>query len=215
MTSPIPRPLVVIVPVRALEGAKSRLGEVLDAEERRDLVVELLDRTVRAAVAADGVDGVLVVSTDPDALAVAERAGARTLRDHGTGLNGSLVEARSQAVHDGADTILVVPGDLPAIDTPSVAAIVEATAGPAPVVVLVTDRHRRGTNALLLSPPGVIPFAFGGDSRAAHAALAGAAGARYVELEGPLALDIDTPDDLLLAETALGSAWVARGARHA
>jgi len=39
----------VVIPVRALEGAKSRLGDVLDAEERRDLVARLLERTVGAA----------------------------------------------------------------------------------------------------------------------------------------------------------------------
>src|SRR5512135_606881 len=212
VTRAAPRPLVVLVPVRALEGAKSRLGEVLDAEERRDLVVELLDRTVRAAAAAGGVDGVLVVSTDPEVLAVAEQAGAQTLREHGSGLNGSLAEARGRALDDGAAAILVLPGDLPAIEPSAVAAIVQAAAGAAPVVVLVTDRHRRGTNALLLAPPGIIPFAFGGDSRAAHAALARSAGARYVELGGPLALDLDTPDDLLVAEAALGPVAPAEAA---
>ncbi len=215
MTAATPRPLVAIVPVRALEGAKSRLGEVLDAEERRDLVVELLERTVRAATAAPGVDAVLVVSTDPEALDVAARSGARTLREHGSGLNGSLAEARAAAIADGAGAIVVLPGDLPSVDPEAISAIVEAGAGGDPVVVLVSDRHGRGTNALLLAPPGVIPFAFGGDSRAAHAALARAAGARYVELEGPLTLDLDTPDDLLLAEAMLGRAGVSGGVRRA
>ena len=41
--------LVAIVPVRGLEGAKSRLGATLDAEERQALVLDLLDRTIRAA----------------------------------------------------------------------------------------------------------------------------------------------------------------------
>jgi 2-phospho-L-lactate guanylyltransferase len=202
VTHATPVPLVAIVPVRALEGAKSRLGEALDAEERRDLVVALLERTIDAAAGAAAIDRVIVVSTDPGVLAVAERAGAATLREQGMGLNGSLAQARQVAVVEGAAAIMVLPGDLPAIDTAAVAAIIEA-AGPAPVVALVTDRHRRGTNALLLAPPGIIPFAFGGDSRAAHAALAGSAGARYIELEGPLSLDLDTPDDLLLAERAI------------
>ena len=39
-------------------------------------------------------------------------------------------------------------------------------------------------------------------SRAAHAAAARAAGATYLELDGPLDLDLDTPDDLLAAEAA-------------
>src|SRR5438093_585798 len=72
-----------------------------------------------------------------------------------------------------------------------------------PLVAIVPDRHGRGTNALLLAPPDAIDTCFGGDSRAAHAAAAREAGAALVELDGPLTLDLDTPDDLLLAETIL------------
>jgi 2-phospho-L-lactate guanylyltransferase len=67
--------------------------------------------------------------------------------------------------------------------------------------VLVTDRHATGTNALGLRPPDVIDFCFGPDSRAAHRDRAAAAGARYVELDGPLTIDLDTPEDLVLVES--------------
>ena len=67
-------------------------------------------------------------------------------------------------------------------------------------MVLAPDRHGRGTNALLLTPPDVIDPAFGGDSRAAHAWLASSADAAFAEVPGALGLDIDTADDLLLAE---------------
>ncbi len=206
--------VVAIVPVRGLEGAKSRLGEVLDAEERRDLVVELLERTIRAALACPAIAETVVVSTDPAAIALATSAGARGIRQRGSGLNGALAEARADIVARGAAAILVLPGDLPGITPDAIGAVVAASQGDRPVVVVVTDRHRRGTNALLLDPPDVIPFAFGGDSRAAHAALARGAGARYVEAQGSLALDIDTAEDLLLAEAAGGAAHVA-GAGHA
>ena len=43
--------IAALVPVRGLEGAKSRLGEALDAEERRALVARLLARTISAAAA--------------------------------------------------------------------------------------------------------------------------------------------------------------------
>jgi 2-phospho-L-lactate guanylyltransferase (CobY/MobA/RfbA family) len=69
-----------------------------------------------------------------------------------------------------------------------------------PLVIVTPDRAGRGTNALVLAPPGAIGFAFGGDSRTSHRERAAEAGARYVELDGPLALDLDTPDDLLLTE---------------
>ena len=75
---------------------------------------------------------------------------------------------------------------------------------PAPTVVLVTDRHGTGTNALGLRPPEVIDFAFGPGSRAAHRDRAAAAGARYVEVDGPLTVDLDTPEDLVYVES-LGS----------
>jgi 2-phospho-L-lactate guanylyltransferase (CobY/MobA/RfbA family) len=51
----------------------------------------------------------------------------------------------------------------------------------------------------------VIAPAFGADSRDAHASAATQASVRFVELESPLAFDVDTSADLLAAEAALGS----------
>jgi 2-phospho-L-lactate guanylyltransferase len=188
----------VVIPVRSFEGAKSRLGAVLDAEERRDLVDRLLRRTVAAALATPGVTEVVVVSPDPEVLEVALAAGARPVVQRSRGLNPALQEARA-AIR--ADRIMVLPADLPAVNASDLAAILAAgDATGSPGVVLAPDRHGRGTNALLLTPPDVIDPAFGGDSRAAHAWLASSAEAAFVEVPGVLGLDIDTPDDLLLAE---------------
>lgn len=194
-----PRPVTIVVPVRSFENAKSRLGAVLDAEERRELVERLLRRTIAAGLATAGIAEVLVVSPDPEVLAVAREAGARALHQETRGLNHSLAEAREAADPDGR--LLVLPGDLPGVTPAAIAALVDAASrARRPCVVIVPDRHGRGTNALLLDPPDVIDPAFGGDSRAAHAWLAGSAEATLVELDGPLSLDLDTPDDLLAAE---------------
>jgi 2-phospho-L-lactate/phosphoenolpyruvate guanylyltransferase len=197
--------LVAIVPVRSIEGAKSRLGEPLDPEERGDLVLALLQRTVQSAASARGVAGVVVVSKDPGAIAVARAAGVEGLMQRTEGLNEGLAEARDLA---GATAILVLPADLPNISAAEVARLVDAGGEMAtheperPVVVLVPDQHGSGTNALLLAPPAVIPFMFGESSRFAHAAAARAAGASYAEVTGALAFDLDTPDDLLAADLA-------------
>lgn len=197
--APIPRSVTVVVPVRSFEGAKSRLGAVLDAEERRELVTRLLRRTVDAALATTGVTEVIVVSPDPEVLELATRAGARALLQQSRGLNPAIQEARDAAALAGR--LLVLPADIPGVSPAALAALLEAgdVAG-MPGVVLAPDRHGRGTNALLLEPPDVIDPAFGGDSRAAHAWLASSADAAFVEVPGVLALDVDTPDDLLLAE---------------
>jgi 2-phospho-L-lactate/phosphoenolpyruvate guanylyltransferase len=203
-----PPQTVVVIPVRALEGAKSRLGAVLDAEERRELVERLLRATAAAAVATPGIAGVIVVSPDPAAIAVGESVGATGVRQGSAGLNPGIVEARDSVGAAGADRLLVLPADLPGITPADIAAILAvADASPAgsatgyPIVVLATDRHGRGTNALLLQPPAVIDPAFGGDSRDAHRRLAAAAGATYLETPDRLELDLDTPDDLLLLES--------------
>ena len=203
--------IAAIIPVGTLDGAKTRLAEALDAEERHDLVEDLLARTVVTAVAVDRLDDVLVVSPDREVLRRAADLGARTLRQRSSGLNRGLAEARADVVAGGATSILVLPIDLPFVSVEAVTGVVEAleaggaalAAGTAaPAVVLVTDRHGTGTNALGLRPPEVIDFAFGPGSRDAHRAAAEAAGARYAEVGGALAVDLDTADDLVYVESS-------------
>ena len=76
--------IAAIIPVGTLDGAKTRLAEALDAEERHDLVEDLLARTVVTAVAVDRLDDVLVVSPDREVLRRAADLGARTLRQRST-----------------------------------------------------------------------------------------------------------------------------------
>ena len=192
-----PRATTVAIPVRAFDGAKSRLGAVLDAEERHDLVERLLRRAISAALATEGVTEVIVVSPDPEVLGVAAAAGARPVEQRSRGLNPSLQEARDAAT---GERLLIVPADLPSVTPDALSRLLAAgDAAGSPSVVLAPDRHGRGTNALLLDPCDVIDPAFGGDSRAGHAWLASSADAAFVEVRDILGLDVDTPEDLLIA----------------
>jgi 2-phospho-L-lactate guanylyltransferase len=199
--------IVVVVPVRSLTGAKSRLGEPLDAEERADLILGFLRRTIAAALAARSLAAVTVVSQDADLLRLARDMGASALLQRTDGLNEALREARLASCAD-ATALLVLPADLPgvaadAIETLTAAATRLADANPERAVVgLVPDRHGTGTNALIVSPPCAIEFGFGEGSRAAHSAAAMSVGAAYFELDGPLAFDVDTAEDLLQADLA-------------
>ena len=105
------------------------------------------------------------------------------------------------ALARGAQRVLLVPGDCPALEPDEVGELLE-TAGPG--VVIVPDRHGSGTNALLIAPPTVVEPAFGPGSFARHAALAHAAGARVRVAHAPsLELDVDTPGDLETLRSAL------------
>ena len=190
-----------VIPIGTLDGAKSRLGAVLDAEERRELVTRLAETTIRAAVATPGIAETIVITPDDEVRGLALAAGARPILQRSTGLNAGLREARDEVVAAGASAMLILPIDLPMIAPDALAAVVDVAGDtPPPLVAIVADRHGRGTNALLLAPPDIIEVCFGGDSRAAHVAAAVAAGARLIQLDGPLSYDLDTPDDLLLAQ---------------
>ena len=122
------RRLVAIVPVRALEGAKSRLGGSLDAEERQDLVRMLLERTIRATAQVPEIESVVVVSPDPAILELAVQGGATPLQQVGEGLNEGLEQAVSWAIAGGASAVLVLAGDLPSVTGVSIGAIVASAA---------------------------------------------------------------------------------------
>ena len=196
------RVIYAVIPVGALDGAKSRLGAVLDAEERHDLALRLAEDTIRSAVATPDIAETLVITPDDTVRAVAMAAGARPILQRSRGLNAGLREARAEALAGGATAMLILPIDLPRVSPAALSVLLDTLRDDAgPLVALVPDRHRRGTNALLLAPPDVIDVCFGGDSHAAHAAAAADVGARFIDLDGPLTYDLDTPEDLLLDQT--------------
>ena len=148
------RRIAAIIPVASIEGAKTRLGETLDAEERHDLVSGLLERTLDAVTGAASIADVLVVSPDRDVLTAAAAAGARTFRQRGSGLNAGIRDGRDDTIAGGADAIVVVPLDLPFITAAALETVVAAlTGGEGPTVLVVPDRHGSGTNVLGLRPP--------------------------------------------------------------
>jgi 2-phospho-L-lactate guanylyltransferase len=204
-----------IVPLRGLETAKTRLGGALDPEERAALVVAMATRTLEATRDAASVRGTVLVTADPAAAALARGLDARTLVQRLPGLNAAIREARGEAIAGGATAVLVLPIDLPAISAAAVDELIAgagaATEGHGPLVAIVPDQHGRGTNALLVAPAAAIDPAFGEGSRERHRAAALAAGARFLELGGPLGLDLDTSDDLLAAESIGRPAGSVRG----
>ena len=162
--------VVALVPVRGLEGAKARLGEALDAEERRALVERLLARTIEAAAETAGVAVVGVVSRDAATLELAERHGAVGVAQVAGGLNegleagarGPRPPARTPSSSSRATCRPSSAAELGRVVRAADALLVQPAAeGPAPgaVVVIVPDRAGTGTNLLLVAPPGVIAFA--------------------------------------------------------
>jgi 2-phospho-L-lactate guanylyltransferase len=190
----------IIVPHRGLEHAKTRLAGVLDPAQRADLAERLLRHVLEVAVEAE--PDTVVISPDPGLGELVAGAGARLSVQHGLGLNAGLAQARDEAIRDGIDTVAVLHGDLPALTSPDITALLAAATGAGSLVAIAPDAAETGTNGLALAPPGVVEFQFGAGSLEAHRRAAKRAGAWITIVRRPgLAFDIDTPEDL--------AAWLA------
>jgi 2-phospho-L-lactate guanylyltransferase len=188
--------LWAIVPVKPLRRGKSRLAGTLNEDERTELNRALLQHTLETLSEVKEVDGVLVVSRDPNALTIARNLGARTVQEDGqpqlyTALKRASVVAQVYATR----AVLVLPADLPLIARDDILALIQRAKEP-PVVVIAPDRHGRGTNALLISPPGLIEYDFGESSFQRHCELVKKSGASLEIVDLPsLGLDLDVPED--------------------
>jgi len=189
--------LWAIVPVKPLRRGKSRLASALSEDERAELNQSLLQHTLKTLSGVKGLEHILVVSRDPQALTIARQHGARTVQEDGQPqLNAALTRATILAKVHATHGVLVLPADLPLISEEDVLTLIEKAVDP-PVVVLAPDRHGKGTNALLSSPAGLIEYDFGGDSFQRHCERVREAGARLEIVDLPsLGLDLDLPEDL-------------------
>ena len=188
--------LWAIVPVKPLRRGKSRLAGTLNEDERTELNRALLQHTLETLSELKEIDGVLVVSRDPNALTIARNHGARTVQEDGQPeLNTALKRATIVAQVYATRGVLVLPADLPLVTREDILALIQRAAEP-PVVVIAPDRHKKGTNALLISPPGLIEYDFGENSFQRHCELIKKAGARLEIVDLPsLGLDLDLPED--------------------
>jgi 2-phospho-L-lactate guanylyltransferase len=192
-----PADVGLIIAVKRLAAAKTRLAPVFSAATRERVVLAMLVDTIAAVSAVPSLRSITVVTPDDVAAGAARQLGAEVLADptpdgHADPLNNAISVAES-AVSQSSSNIVVLQGDLPAVQPQELAeAIVAARAYERS---FVSDRHGTGTAALFAFGVRLQPQ-FGPDSARRH----GHSGA--IELTGPwpgLRCDIDTPEDLLVA----------------
>jgi 2-phospho-L-lactate/phosphoenolpyruvate guanylyltransferase len=192
-----------VLPIKTYERAKQRLSDAVGIPDRRALAEAMVGDVLDTLPSVAGLDRVIAVTAEPLAAAAARDAGASVVHDpHEAGQSAAALIGVRAALEAGAERVLLVPGDCPALDPGEIAGLLARSSHAG--VVIVPDRHGAGTNALLLSPPDVIEPSFGPGSFARHAARAHAAGTKVRVAEvGSLGLDVDTPEDLHALHEAL------------
>jgi len=186
-----------IIPVKPLNRAKSRLSQVLTPEQRQQLAETMLRHVLDVIRSTPQIMGTLVISRDTKALAIAREYGAHTVQESGQPeLNTALMRATQVIARWKAGAILILPADLPLIASEDIAMMTEMGQKDYSVVIS-TDQHEDGTNAMFIRPPGLIEYAYGTGSYQRHVQLAREAGAEVkVYRSDRLSLDIDVPADL-------------------
>ncbi len=187
----------LVIAVKRLSAAKTRLSPVFSGAGRESVVLAMLVDTITAASAVGALRSVTVVTPDHGAADAARRLGARVLADptpegHEDPLNNAIAAAEA-VVRSHTPNVVVLQGDLPALQPQELAEAIAAARGHRRS--FVGDRHGTGTAALFAFGVGLDPH-FGPDSAQRHRH----SGA--VELTGTwpgLRCDIDTPEDLLVA----------------
>jgi 2-phospho-L-lactate guanylyltransferase len=155
-------------------------------------------RDVLTAVGhASGIDGGLVVHSDPLVAKVATGMGMIAILESVAGdLNGALTQGLEHLAERGAEAVLILPADVPLVDAESIEQLI-AVATPPSSAAICPSRDRNGTNALLIRPPGAMSPSFGPGSFQRHIALARELGLDVsVVHSDALGLDIDEPQDL-------------------
>jgi 2-phospho-L-lactate guanylyltransferase len=185
-----------VVPLKSPDAAKSRLQGALDGQARRRLFFAMARQVVRTLLRTPGIAGVAVVTASPEVAADVRREGAMVISQHHEPGTADACRSAVASLAGTADSLLMMSGDIPLICP---AALVEllGVSRCAPLVAIVPDRRRSGTNALLCTPPTVIPPCFGADSFQRHLAAARSSGVepRIIESHA-LSLDIDDLEDL-------------------
>jgi 2-phospho-L-lactate/phosphoenolpyruvate guanylyltransferase len=204
--------IAAIIPVKTLARAKSRLGTLLSAPERRALVLAMLGDVLASLTAAQKIDRVGVISADPAVLAYAAARGAEALDDHTSDLNAALAQAAAHYAGSGATATLVLPADIPLIQAREIDDLMSVHA---PRGVVIAPSRDGGTNALLVGPALALPFLFGPGSLVRHLEAARARGLTTRVFRSPgLDIDVDRPDDLLLLAESDGETETQRLARE-
>jgi 2-phospho-L-lactate guanylyltransferase len=187
----------VIIAVKRLAVAKTRLAPVFSPSTRKNFVLAMLIDTLSAAARVESVRSITVVTPDDVAAAAAAGLGANVLPDptpqgHPDPLNNAIAAAERVIAEDVVN-LVVLQGDLPALQPQELSeAILAARTHQRS---FVADRLGTGTAALWAFGVALDPR-FGTDSAARHRNSGG------VELTGAwpgLRCDIDTPADLAVA----------------
>jgi 2-phospho-L-lactate guanylyltransferase len=188
-----------IVPVKRFENAKTRLSSILDMDDRIRLSLLMLKDTLHVLSVVHLLTKVITVSADKRVEEIAAKYGANfLLEEKERGVNSAVALADKYCMKEGADATIVIPHDLPLLDSTDISKACEMAENEYRCIVICPSVRYDGTNILLRKPPSIIATFYDADSYNMHIKAAIRLGIPVKRLfSRSLMHDIDTPEDAL------------------
>jgi 2-phospho-L-lactate guanylyltransferase len=188
-----------IVPIKRFENAKTRLSSILDKDDRIRLSLLMLEDTLQILSVVHLLTQVITVSADKRVEEIAVKYGANfLLEEKERGVNSAVALADSYCMKEAADATMVIPYDLPLLDSTDISKACELAENESKCIVICPSLRYDGTNMLLRKPPSIISTFYDADSYNMHVKAAVRLGIPVKRLfSKSLMHDIDTPEDAL------------------
>ncbi len=191
----------MVTPMKPLREAKSRLDGALDMPSKCALSMLMLDHVLHESRRSTFISARYIVGGDPVVRRLAESGSCTWLPDPDGDLNSAVRHGAHTAFQDGADAVLVLPGDLGLVNVAEIDSLIEASDGLRHVVLCRALRDG-GTNAMLVPRGQLVGPIFGPDSFTLHLEAMRQAGIQVKTLQRPgLEFDLDTAEDLAYYRT--------------
>lgn len=205
---------MILIPVKNSATAKQRLASALDQPARTQLAQAMLHDVLSALHTWSNHPAVALITSDPYAVELAREYNFEVIPDpDNPGETGAVEMATRICVERGIESTLVIPGDIPLIQSWELEEILKHA--PSAGSVLVPAADGRGTNAAFRRPANLFPLRFGNDSFKPHHAAAQATGKPCIVLNLPgIAVDVDNPSDLQQLISLPGGTRAQRLARR-
>ena len=194
-----------ILPVKPLSQSKTRLSHILSPAERAALTQRLLEHTIQVLQQVPDISQILVVSRDATVLHTARRYQTLTFTEHEPfHLKTAVTQATKYAKLQGVDSILIIPADLPFLQTYEIQTLLNGISSPESCIIC-PDEKENGTNALILPPSVNFRFQYGPSSYQKHLAEAKRLKMPIKSIITPgICFDLDTEADWHIYQQTLG-----------
>jgi 2-phospho-L-lactate/phosphoenolpyruvate guanylyltransferase len=185
-----------IIPVKGLVESKSRLVRSLSPQDKKKLIIALLEDVLSAVNESHLFNRVLVVSPDPSVEKEANLLPETFLQQEGQGLNAGIRQSTHFAMRERASSVAVLLADIPMLEARDLKELY-SVGGTAEKVVLAPSM-KGGTNVMVREPPNIIAPAYGRWSFSTHLRAAQKTEFPVYSVSNPrLSFDVDTLEDLI------------------